>query len=277
MLPGSCSVSACIVFVKRKLCLDLGLIPINRPSVTLWSAKNDIVDCSKHVELKLISWFQSEIINDKSIFTKISTSVSRLEDENDEKLEDGTCKELGSDATTAACGELSAAWSNLVFMFSSPRGHPFRIKLSCRAICYQNYTRKVTLKISSIWKSDYIKFNHSFQLCFFFDIISKKAYGIHHTEKMHKHLLVAIRINNQRAQERSYKFYNKDFDTKMLWISQNPDSKSAGLLENNQKPWKKKLTWVFIRAAKRRRWLAIQISPTKLVFNTSKGLLVKQT
>lgn len=63
--------------------------------------------------------------------------MSRLDDENEEKLEDGTCKELGSVAATATCGELSAASSNLMFMFSSPRGHPFGIKSSCRAICYQ--------------------------------------------------------------------------------------------------------------------------------------------
>lgn len=76
------------------------------------------------------------------LHTKINTSVSRLEDENDEKLDDGTCKELGFDAVTAACGELSAASSNLVFMFSSPRGHPFGIKFSCRSICCKKYPQK---------------------------------------------------------------------------------------------------------------------------------------
>lgn len=54
------------------------------------------------------------------------TSVSRLEDENEEKLLDWMCKEYGS-AATAAC-KLSPTLS-LLIMFSSPRGHP--IVISC--------------------------------------------------------------------------------------------------------------------------------------------------
>lgn len=59
-------------------------------------------------------------------------SVSRLEDENDEKLDDGTCNEHGPAAAAAAAGaacDLSATRS-LMFMFSSPSGHPFGLSWS---------------------------------------------------------------------------------------------------------------------------------------------------
>ena len=51
------------------------------------------------------------------------TSVSRFEDENEEKLVDGTCIECGS---TGAAGSDSASLS-LIFKKPRPNGHPIGI------------------------------------------------------------------------------------------------------------------------------------------------------
>lgn len=88
-----CSAGTCIVLGKYKRPLSPCLIPISLPSDTPWSWKNDAED-----------------------------SVSRLEEENDEKLDEGARKELGSAVIAAAsmcCDTLS-----LMFIFSSPSGHP---------------------------------------------------------------------------------------------------------------------------------------------------------
>lgn len=52
--------------------------------------------------------------------------MSRLEDENEEKLDEGTCKVRGN--IEVAC-KLSVARS-VVFMFSSPSGHPLGVSWS---------------------------------------------------------------------------------------------------------------------------------------------------
>lgn len=80
-----------------------GLIPISRPSDTLWSWKNDAVD-----------------------------SVSRFEDENEEKL--GLGEGISEDnsfagAAWAAASGLSVALS-LRLMLPSPSGHPFLVSVT---------------------------------------------------------------------------------------------------------------------------------------------------
>lgn len=110
------------------------LIPISRPSGTLWSWKKDAVDWLhyKLVEKSYVrgqEWIQMHFVymrKQKRIRRERITSVSRLDDENEEKLVDGMCKVCGS--TAEAC-KLSATLS-LVFIISSPRGHPLGISCS---------------------------------------------------------------------------------------------------------------------------------------------------
>lgn len=74
-----------------------GLIPMSRPSGTLWSWKKEAVD-----------------------------SVSRFEDEKEEKLGEGISLLYGSGSATAAVGsEFCASLLSLMLMFPSPSGHPF--------------------------------------------------------------------------------------------------------------------------------------------------------
>lgn len=54
------------------------------------------------------------------------TSVSRLEDENEEKLVDGTCNKYGSPGAAAG---IDSTTLSLKFKKPRPRGHPIGISL----------------------------------------------------------------------------------------------------------------------------------------------------
>ena len=73
------------------------------------------------------------------------TSVSRLEEENEEKLLEGICKEYGSTAGAAACN-LSCNRS-LMLIICSPSGQPLDVSWFWEESSVQNIAVKCSILI----------------------------------------------------------------------------------------------------------------------------------
>lgn len=71
----------------------------------------------------------------------MNTSVSKLDDENEEKLEHGPWKVFGSLAST------TPSTLSLMFILPSPKGHPFGTSWP-----YKWKASKISLRSSSFWE-----------------------------------------------------------------------------------------------------------------------------